>query len=69
MDFGPILFSDILVCISTAPLKSSDMLALYKSDYYYYYYYYYEIQDWRTEISKHEHLSILSFPSGFHESN
>jgi len=25
-----------------APLKSSDMLALYKLDYYYYYYYYYQ---------------------------
>ena len=36
----------------SAPLKSSDMLALYKSDYYYYYYYYYyylNVTDRRTD--------------------
>jgi len=27
--------------VISAPLKSSDMLALYKWEYYYYYYYYY----------------------------
>ena len=40
-DLNPV---DYEICEVIAPLKSSDMLALYKLEYYYYYYYYYVMQ-------------------------
>jgi len=39
--FGAATQNARLAACPTAPLKSSDMLALYKLEYYYYYYYYY----------------------------
>ena len=49
------------------PLKSSDMLALYKSDYYYYYYYYYHYYYTRKRLEAADCVQGRSDGGGYRD--